>query len=248
MPPQIGMPPATPPAINKAQGALASLILGSASILFCGLFTGIPALILGHRAVNQIRRSGGRLQGMSFAVPGLVMGYAGCALWLVFIVGGASLFRRVWKETDASEAAAMRAIRQINDSQGSYSRIYSGSRGPVYAGSLATLGAGPSQACVGTGTAEYACLLSGPLSMPDCREPHWCTLNDYKFQLLLHSYPLPRGQDYAITAMPTESSGGATSFCSTSDGILHSTPYWFPRESGYDVEDCHGLRPVTKSP
>jgi hypothetical protein len=176
------------------------------------------------------------------------MGYAGSALWLVFIVAGILMFRSVWKEGDASEAAAVRAIRQINDAEGSYSRIYTGSKGPVYAGSLATLGAGPGQACPGTGTAEYACLLSGPLSMPDCREPHWCTLNDYKFQLLTHSYSFPRGQDYAITAIPTESSGGATNFCSTSEGIVRAGPYWFDRESGYDVEDCHKLRPIAKSP
>jgi len=232
----------------RAEGALATLILGAASILLCGLFTGIPALIVGHRAIKLIRRSQGRLQGMELAMPGLIMGYAGCALWLVLIVGWMFLFRGVWKESDASEAEAVTAIKRINDAQGSYSRIYTGSKGRAYASSLATLGAGPGQACPGTGTAEYACLLSGPLSMPDCREPHWCTLNDYKFQIQGHYYPPPRGQDYAVTATPTAASGSVTSFCSTSDGIARSVTLWFSLESGYDAEDCHRLPPFDKRP
>lgn len=233
----------------RAEGALASLILGSASILLCGLFTGIPALIVGHRAIKLIRRSRGRLQGMELAVPGLIMGYAGCALWLVFILGWTFLFRHVAKESDAAEAGTVKAIRQINDAQGSYSRIYTGPKGRVYAGSLATLGAGPGQACPGTGTAEYACLLSGPLSMLDCREPHWCALNGYKFQIQVRSYPLQHGQDYAITATPTYFNGGATtSFCSTSDGIVRSAVTWYALQSGYDVEDCRRLRPVAERP
>jgi len=232
----------------RAEGALASLILGSASILLCGLFTGIPALILGHRAIKLIRRSRGLLQGMELAVPGLVMGYAGCALWLVFIVGWIFLVRGAAKESDAAEVGALTMIRQINDAQGSYSRIYTGPKGRVYAGSLATLGAGPGQACPGTGTAEYACLLSGPLSMPECREPHWCALNGYKFQIQVSSYPLRRGQDYAITATPTNMSSSAKSFCSTSDGIVRSGATWFPLESGYDAEDCHRLGSVAERP
>lgn len=237
-----------PAASVRAEGALASLILGSASILLCGLFTGIPALVVGHRAIKLIRGSRGRYQGMELAVPGLVMGYAGCALWLVFILGWTFLFRHVGKESDAAEADAVKAIRQINDAQGSYSRIYTAAKGRVYAGSLATLGDGPGHACPGTGTAEYACLLSGPLSMPECREPHWCALNGYKFQIQVRSYPFQRGQDYAITATPTDSNGGISSFCSTSDGIVRSAVTWSALQSGYDVEDCRRLKSVAERP
>jgi hypothetical protein len=230
----------------RANGALASLILGSAALLFCGFFTGIPALILGHSAIKLIRRSRGRLHGMDLAVPGLIMGYGGCALWLVFIVGWIFLLHGAAKESTAAEDGAVAAIREINDAQGSYSRIYTGSKGRIYAASLATLGAGPGQACQGTGTAEYACLLTGPLSMPDCREPHWCNLNGYKFQIQGHYYPPPRGQDYAVTATPGTAGGAVSTFCSTSDGIVRSVPLLFSLESGYDAEDCHRLTPVGK--
>jgi hypothetical protein len=71
-------------------------------------------------------------------------------------------------------------------------------------------------------------------------------LNRYKYQIQVRSYSFPRGQDYAITATPTDLSGSTTNFCSTSDGIVRSAVTWFPLSSGYDAEDCHRLPPVDK--
>lgn len=60
--------------------ATASLICGIAQLVF-GLFTGIPAIVLGHIARSQIRQSGESGSGMALA--GLILGYFGTACTLI---------------------------------------------------------------------------------------------------------------------------------------------------------------------
>jgi hypothetical protein len=55
--------------------------------LACGIFgplLGIPAVVLGHAARGQIRKSGER--GDAMAVVGLVLGYLWISLWVLFIL------------------------------------------------------------------------------------------------------------------------------------------------------------------
>jgi Domain of unknown function (DUF4190)/Domain of unknown function (DUF1707) len=57
--------------------------------LVCGIipfFGGIPAVIFGHIARGQVRRSGDRGDGM--AVAGLVLGYLWISLWVLVILIG----------------------------------------------------------------------------------------------------------------------------------------------------------------
>jgi tetrahydromethanopterin S-methyltransferase subunit F len=57
--------------------------------LVCGIvpfFGGIPAIILGHVARGQIRRSGDRGDGM--AISGLVLGYLWVSLWVLILLIG----------------------------------------------------------------------------------------------------------------------------------------------------------------
>jgi hypothetical protein len=54
--------------------AIASLILG---ILFVLFPLSIPAVVFGHIALSQIKRSAGRLGGAGLAIAGLVLGYLG---------------------------------------------------------------------------------------------------------------------------------------------------------------------------
>jgi hypothetical protein len=62
--------------------AIAALICGIAEMFTLGL-SAIPAIILGHLAHGQIRRTGERGDGM--AIAGLVFGYLGIGLWtLIF--------------------------------------------------------------------------------------------------------------------------------------------------------------------
>jgi hypothetical protein len=76
--------------------AVPSLVLGILSLVFCGLFTGIPAMILGRRAIKEIRASNGTVGGEGTAQGGFWTGLIG-TIWTglatvlvlgVFAVGG----------------------------------------------------------------------------------------------------------------------------------------------------------------
>lgn len=63
--------------------AIAALVCGLAELFTLGLVA-IPAVILGHLAHGQIKRTGERGDGM--AIAGMVFGYLGIGIWtLVFI-------------------------------------------------------------------------------------------------------------------------------------------------------------------
>lgn len=62
------------------QKALWSLILGILGLVCCGIFTGIPALILGNGAKKQIAASGGAETGAGMAQAGVILGIIAIAL------------------------------------------------------------------------------------------------------------------------------------------------------------------------
>jgi hypothetical protein len=76
-----------PPTAPTNGMAIGALVCGLAEIFTLG-FAAIPAVILGHLARAQIRRSGERGDGM--AIAGLVLGYLGLAGWLLIIITIAS--------------------------------------------------------------------------------------------------------------------------------------------------------------
>lgn len=89
-----GAPPAATPGYAQPYGApyqaaprtngmaIASLVC---SLVLCGIGS-IVAIILGHIAKRQIRESGGTQQGDGLATAGLVIGYIGLALGLLYLV------------------------------------------------------------------------------------------------------------------------------------------------------------------
>jgi hypothetical protein len=86
MPYQMGYYPVvqSPPTNGLAIGAM---VCGIAELFTLG-FAAIPAVILGHLARGQIRRTGERGDGM--AIAGLVLGYLGIAGWAFIILAIAS--------------------------------------------------------------------------------------------------------------------------------------------------------------
>ena len=85
--------PSTLPAVfEPAPDDLAALplwtfALGLLALLTFGL-TSVPAIICGHRALAETRRSSGEPLGRYVAVTGLVIGYLGAALlgaWIIFL-------------------------------------------------------------------------------------------------------------------------------------------------------------------
>lgn len=72
-------PPALPTGASNSGLATASLVCGVLSIPTCGA-TLLPAVITGHLALSQIKRSGGTIGGRKAATTGLILGYSTLAL------------------------------------------------------------------------------------------------------------------------------------------------------------------------
>ena len=70
---------------QQADNATTSMVLGILSIFLCGLFTGIPAIVLGVKARKQVAASGGRLDGDGNALAGIITGAIGTVLQTVGI-------------------------------------------------------------------------------------------------------------------------------------------------------------------
>lgn len=69
------------------QKALWSMILGILSLVTCcGLFGGIPALILGNFAQKEIAASGGMQTGEGMAKAGVILGWISVALSVIVLI------------------------------------------------------------------------------------------------------------------------------------------------------------------
>jgi hypothetical protein len=89
-------PPGTPPSPSDRyfEGltygrAWNAFWLGLAALLCCGLFTGIPAIYVGAKALSDIEASRGRLVGRGLAWVGIILGIIGT----VGSVGGATWYQ-----------------------------------------------------------------------------------------------------------------------------------------------------------
>jgi hypothetical protein len=81
--PPPGYAPMPYPARPANQLAIAALVCACAQLFF-SVLTGIPAVILGHIARRQIRETGENGDGMALA--GLILGYVGIGLSVIFAV------------------------------------------------------------------------------------------------------------------------------------------------------------------
>src|SRR3974390_808575 len=78
------LPGGTPQPKNSAL-AIWSLVLGILSITCFSIFSAIPGVICGHKALSKIKQSGGALTGQGLAIAGLVTGYLGI-LWALVVI------------------------------------------------------------------------------------------------------------------------------------------------------------------
>src|SRR5579859_3361553 len=78
------LPGNAPPTKNSAL-AIWSLVLGILSLACFSIFSAIPGVICGHKALSKIKQSGGALTGQGMAIAGLVTGYLGI-LWAVIFI------------------------------------------------------------------------------------------------------------------------------------------------------------------
>jgi Domain of unknown function (DUF4190)/Domain of unknown function (DUF1707) len=83
-----GGPVAPPPAQKTNSLAITSMICGIAQFMFGPLAT-IPAVVCGHMARHQIRRTGE--QGAGMALAGLILGWIGVAFTVLVVIGAVLL-------------------------------------------------------------------------------------------------------------------------------------------------------------
>ncbi len=109
-------PPAPPPVQETSGKAIASLISGIAGLVTLILFVpGLLAIIFGHIARGEIRRSQGRLKGDGMALSGLIMGYITVAgLPFILIIAAIAIPNLLVARQSANEASAVANLRSIN--------------------------------------------------------------------------------------------------------------------------------------
>jgi hypothetical protein len=131
-----GLPTPYPGPATTSGKAVASLICGLIVFLFP---VSIAAIILGHLALAEIRRSGGRLAGKGMATAGLVLGYAGISIVPALIVASvvAPNVRRYRMQTN--ERAAIGAMRKVLYAEAEFRDSYANGYSP----SLGTLAGDP---------------------------------------------------------------------------------------------------------
>ena len=211
---------------EKTSGmAIASLIFG---ILFPFFPLSIPAVVFGHVALSQIKKSAGRLGGRGLAIAGLVLGYLGIAMIpLILIIAAIAIPNLLRARMAANEGMAAATVRSIDTAQATYQATY-----PAvgYAPDLASLGGAapctPSQAT--------ACLLENRIAVATAPPG----LRGYVFGVIASR----DGAQYLVTAVPeTPNQTGKRSFCSTEDGVVRVDP---SGETAPDHDSCESLTPI----
>jgi len=99
-------PPQNPPQLPpKNSGlAIASLICGILGISCLSLVGGIPAVICGHLALANIKKSPSLLTGGGMAIAGLVMGYISILIMVIAILAGVAVPVILAQQNKAREA------------------------------------------------------------------------------------------------------------------------------------------------
>ena len=88
-----------------------------------GPLAGIPAVIMGHKANSDIRKSGGMLGGSGLATAGLVTGYL--SVLMIFVVGllaAVAIPNFVKARNQAQFQACQKQIRVIQDAKQSWAK------------------------------------------------------------------------------------------------------------------------------
>ncbi|HEV2299155.1 MAG TPA: DUF4190 domain-containing protein [Candidatus Acidoferrales bacterium] len=119
--PMAGIPTAQ---LQTSGKAIASLVLGIC-IFILGFLTGIPAIIFGHLAKSDIKKSGGSLQGDGMALAGLILGYLSVVfLPFILIIAAIAIPNLLRSKMAANEAAAVGSLRTVMTAAVAYSSTY----------------------------------------------------------------------------------------------------------------------------
>jgi len=98
-----------PTAPQNSNKAIASLVCG---VLFMCAPASIAAIILGHLALVDIKRTAGRMAGRGMAIAGLTLGYVGVGLTTLYFVFIFVVVRNTFsRDVPTNEAAAIETMR-----------------------------------------------------------------------------------------------------------------------------------------
>jgi type IV pilus assembly protein PilA len=203
--------PATYTGPQETSGkATASLICGILAYVILPFLAAIPAIILGHLALSDIKKRAGQLKGNGLAIAGMVMGYAQVVfLPVILIIAAIAIPNLLRSRMAANEASAVGTLRYYNTAMVTYASMCPNAGFPV---SLQNLGPG------GSGC-ERTNLVGAALATPDA------TKNGYRF---FYS-PGPAnnlGQivSYTIAADPiTDNTTGVRHFFVDESGIIRAS-------------------------
>jgi hypothetical protein len=113
--------------------AIGSLVCG---LVFFFFPSSIAAILLGHWALAEIRRSGGRLSGTGMAKTGLVLGYAGITIVPILIVAAIVVPYMRRTRTIENELVTVRSLRKIIYAENEFNDSWANGFSP----DLATIG------------------------------------------------------------------------------------------------------------
>jgi type IV pilus assembly protein PilA len=187
--------------------ATASLVCGIVAYVILPFFAAIPAIILGHLALSDIKKRAGQLKGNGLAIAGMVMGYAQVVLIpFILIIAAIAIPNLLRAKMAANEASAVSSLRTYNTAMVAYSTQCQDAGFPASVQNL-----GP-----GSGDCDGANLISVQLSMPAAAK------NGYRF--FYSPGPadnLGRVVSYTITADPiTDNTTGSRHFFLDESGVI----------------------------
>jgi type II secretory pathway pseudopilin PulG len=186
--------------------AIASLVCGILAYII-PFFLAIPAIIFGHIALSDIKKSTGRLKGQGLAITGLVLGYLGVLFVpFILIIAAIAIPNLLRARMAANEASAVGSLRTYNTAMVTYA---SQCPNVGYPASVKNLGPGNGD-CDRANLVDF--LLAGPAPMK----------SGYRF------FYSPGAADasghvlaYTITADPiTENASGSRHFFVDESGVI----------------------------
>ena len=192
---------ATSPITPVDSGAPATTSGKAIASLVCGLLFFVPllfivAIVLGHLALSEIKRSAGRLKGEGLAIAGLVLGYGWVlTIPIILIVAAIAIPNLLRARIAANESSAVASVRTLNVAEVTYSSQHPDAG---FTCSLADLSGQIDNKLASGRKTGYVFELSG------------CTAGEngaiVKYQLI--AYPMTRNQT------------GIRAFCSDESGVV----------------------------
>lgn len=211
-----GQPAFSGPPQNSGK-ALASLICGV--VFFFWPLSAVAAIVLGHLALSDIKRSAGRLAGRGLAIGGLVTGYIGVSIIPLLIIAAIAIPNLLRARMAANEASAVGSLRTYNTAMITYA-LQCPNQG--YPTSLTFLGPGATGADKCTRANLVDSLMGAEMPVK----------NGYRFFYAAESYDTSgHVVKYALAADPvTPGTTGMRHFFTDESGVIR-----FSRRSGADV-------------